>query len=130
MNPPLDIATALASYGIGLTLGTNLFVGGLREGVPINAVFVAGGPGGRPERAMGEKLEIRRPLVHTRIRNNKYETGDSMARSVQDKLRAAIITGYDDVVATQTEPTYLGMDDIQRHHFIVSFSVLYQVVAA
>jgi len=126
--PATDVATELAGAGIGLTLGTNLFTGGIRDvrtGIPKNAVFVKGLPGGLPQRTMGESDEIRSPLVSVNVRWTNFDGGDTKIRQVQEALQAAAISGYIDVVAQQSEPLVLGQDNEGLHLFMMVFSLKY-----
>ncbi len=114
----LDVSTALSGAGIGLTLGTNLFIGSFKAAsarVPINSTFIGPSPGAGPERFMGEVAEIRRPMVHIRLRNGTFQAGDTLIRLIQDTMQAIAISGYLDVVAVQSEPTYLG-ENKEGHH--------------
>ena len=91
--PASDVAVHLAGSGISLTQGTNLFEGPMREvssaaGVPKDAVFVKGLPGGLPERTMGEENELRSPLVSTQVRNTGFNDGDTKARQIQEAQTA------------------------------------------
>ena len=126
--PATDVATELAGAGIGLTLGTNLFMGQIRNvsaSVPKNAVFVKGLPGGLPQRTMGESDEIRSPLVSVNVRWTTFDGGDTKIRQVQEALQAATISGYIDVVAQQSEPLVLGQDNEGLHLFMMIFSLKY-----
>jgi hypothetical protein len=126
--PATDVATHLAGMGISLTLGTNLFTGGIRDvrtGVPKNAVFVKGLPGGLPERTMGEVDEIRSPLVSVNVRWTTFDGGDTKIRQIQEALQAATISGYIDVAAQQSEPLVLGQDNEGLHMFMMIFSLKY-----
>lgn len=124
--PPTDVAVELAAASIGLTLGTNLFTGPLRDvsaGVPKNAVFIKGLSGGLPQRTMGEVNEIREPLVSVTVRNSSFNDGDTKVRQIQEALQAVTISGYLDVAARQSEPLYLEPDDQNLHRWIVIFSL-------
>lgn len=124
--PPTDVAVELAAASIGLTLGTNLFTGPLRDvsaGVPKNAVFIKGLSGGLPQRTMGEVNEIREPLVSVTVRNSSFNDGDTKVRQIQEALQAVTISGYLDVEARQSEPLYLEPDDQNLHRWIVIFSL-------
>ena len=126
--PATDVATHLAGAGISLTLGTNLFTGGIRDvrtGVPKNAVFVKGLPGGLPQRTMGEVNEIRSPLVSVSVRWTTFGDGDTKMRQIQEALQAAAISVYMDVVAQQSEPLVLPPDNEGLHMFMMIFSLKY-----
>ncbi len=124
--PPTDVAVELAAAGIGLTRGTNLFTGPLRDvsaGVPKNSVFIKGLSGGLPQRTMGEVNEVREPLVSVTVRNSSFNDGDTKVRQIQEALQAVTISGYLDVAARQSEPLYLEPDDQNLHRWIVIFSL-------
>lgn len=126
--PATDVATHLAGASISLTLGTNLFVGSIRDvsaSVPKNAVFVKGLPGGLPERTMGQVDEIRSPLVSVNVRWKTFGDGDTKIREIQEALQAATIFGYMDVVAQQSEPLVLPPDNEGLHQFMMIFSLKY-----
>jgi len=128
-NPPLDVATFLSGKGIGLTLGTNLFVGTLRAEsslIPSDVVFVSGGSSQSPSRVMGQSFEIRYPLVNVRVRWTRFEEGDAKARLIFDSLRAASISGYLDVAAVQSEPLLLSVSTEAKHFWFMSFVLPYQ----
>ncbi len=127
----LDVSTALAAEGIGLTAGTNLFMGGIKalsSNVAVNSVFVGSSPGAAPERFMGEVAEIRRPMVHVRVRNGTFQAGDTLSRLIQDTMQALSISGYLDVKAVQSEPTYLGEAKEGHHLWVISFELTHEEV--
>jgi len=128
--PATDIAVELAGAGISLTLGTNLFTGPIRDvsattGVPKNAVFVKGLPGGLPERTMGEGDELRSPLVSIQVRWTTFNDGDTKVRQIQEALQAASISGYLDVLAQQSEPLVLPPDNEGLHQWSMIFLLKY-----
>jgi hypothetical protein len=127
----LDVSTALAAEGIGLTAGTNLFMGVIQapsKQVPIDSTFVGSSPGAAPERFMGEVSEIRRPMVHIRTRSSSFQTGDTRIRLIQDTMQALSISGYLDVKAVQSEPTYLGQTDEGHHLWVMSHELVNEEV--
>lgn len=129
MNPPSDVATFLASAGLSLTLGTNLFVGLPRDvssAVPKNAVFVFGIPGGGVERTMGEVTELRSPHVNVRVRWTSFSSGDTKTRAVQEALQAPSISGYLDIAAMQSEPLVLGQDQEGLHMWSLMYEMVYE----
>lgn len=124
--PATDVAIFLAGMGISLTFGTNLFTGSIRDvqtGVPKNAVFVKGMPGGLPERTMGQVNEIRSPLVSVTVRWTTFDGGDTKIRQIQEALQAVAISGYLDVVAQQSEPLVLPPDNEGLHMWMMVFSL-------
>lgn len=127
-DPPLDVATFLAAQGLGLTLGTNLFpvpetVG---VGIPNDAVFVYGMPGGRPDRNMDTRIEQRFPTVHIRIRNSKNSTANTLARNIMTKMQGANLTGYLDLRALQSEPGAGFEPQGGLHRISISYEAVYE----
>lgn len=127
-NPPRDIRNHLAAESIGLTTGTNLFTGQRRAisaTMPANAVFVSGAPGPIPTRVMGETEEVITSVVIVVLRWNTWNGGDSKMRNIRDAIQGAMISGYLDVLAQDTEPTDLGEDDDGNHLFHLGIEVTY-----
>lgn len=127
-NPPLDVANFIAGAGLGLILGSNLFLGYLRAEssmIPSNAVFVSGGSARPPSRVMGESSEIRYPLVNVRVRWTRFEEGDVKARGIFDALRAANVAGYLDLSSIQSEPLPLSLSTEAKNFWFMSFLLAY-----
>jgi len=128
MNPALDIANYLESQGIG-TVGTNIFVGPVRPAsqyVPINSIFVLGTGGYPPQRVLQTSTELKRPSVQVRVRWSSYEDGQAKAEAVYDTLESAGISGYLDVVADQSSPIPLGLDENNNYEWSLNFTLTYQ----
>ncbi len=127
-NPPSDVATFLEGAGLGLTFGTDLFTGPVRDvstGVPKDAIFVKGLPGGLPERTMGEIDEIRSPIVSIQVRNTTFSAGDTQARAIQEALQSGELVGYIDVVPQQSEPFVLPQDNEGLHQWSMIYTLKY-----
>lgn len=116
-----DIATILASAGVG-TVGTDIFYGSMPPS-PDNCVCIyqyAGSP------SLAEGID--RPGVQVRIRNTSYANASSKATDVHDALHTyanTLLNGtyYMQILANQY-PEGLGVDDNDRHIFVVNFSVM------
>ncbi len=127
-TPAEDVATDLQTAAIGLTKGTNLFASTERPAganVPIDCVFVFGGGGAPPERAMGQAEEIRTAVVHVRVRWSSFGGGDTKARQIQNRLQAGSINPYLDVSSIEPEPSAIGQDEDGRHLWVLSFMLTY-----
>ena len=103
--------------------GTNLFSGPVRpvrEGVPVNAVFVLSTGGAQPEPYIGDPREVFEHAVQIRVRyadSDNYSTGAAAARSLRDVMQSAgTISGLFDVRVINSSPTYLGLDDDSNAH--------------
>lgn len=132
-NVPNDLGTFLASAGLGLTLGTNIFIGPVRDSmgnIPNDSVFLIGGAGSRPERTMGEVSEIKRAIVHVRVRSRTFNTGYTLARGIKDAVQGSSITDYIDSYGTDSEPLVLGQDNEGRYMFNLGIAMVYEDAAA
>lgn len=125
LNPASDVATKLAAAGLGLTVGTNLFIGELRPvetGVPAKAAFVLGHGGPRPTPYLGIGKSYYRSHVQVLVRGNpgEFQVTDALARDVLRALHTKTITGYIQVLAEESEAGYLGADEAERPLFTVN----------
>ncbi len=125
-QPDLDVAVYLASAGLNLTLGENLFWGKLREvdpstGISSNAVFVSTRLSPSPENYCDELRypQAREPMLQVTVRSDPQEfaEGQALARSVKDALHDIALPGYDACRVTQAEPVFIGETDSGEHLF-------------
>ena len=120
-TPTRDLVDNLNTNLAALTTGTNLYdaqvLAPLTGVIPEDAVFVWSTGGRPPERTMGEPDEIRRIIVHFRVRHQKHAIGLTWARDILDQLRAVSISGYLDIVLLIGEPRALGQDADGRNFF-------------
>ncbi len=125
-QPDLDVAVALASAGLGLTLGQNIYWGKEREvdpdtGVPSKAVFVVNRLGAAPDNYIDESRtpQAREPLLQIVVRSEPqdFTGGYALARSVKDALHDIHLSGYDACRVTQAEPVPIGENDSGEHLF-------------
>jgi hypothetical protein len=128
--PDIDILTALAAAGIGLSRGINLFCGPPRAAnpptIPHQAVFVLASGGPEQEAySDGTTTERRYSAVQVRVRSNPrgFDAGNTLARQVRDALHHRTLTGYLDVRAMQSEPIYIGEDEPGHHEFSVNLEL-------
>ncbi len=128
-TPTRDLVDFLNTNIASLTSGTNLYDSQVRAPltgvIPEDAVFVWATGGRAPERTMGEPDEVRRAIVHFRVRNQKNATGLALAREIQDTVRASSITGYIDVSLLIPEPRALGQDADGRNFYGGEFEMTY-----
>ena len=128
-KPAEALATEMATQVGSLTLGTNVFHSTIRAPdivVQKNCVFVWDGGGVPPLRTMGEPDEIRRVLVLVDVRDSKYKTGNDLALSIMNSLRAVSIATYLDVALGNSSPRSLGQDAEGLHHFGLEFILTHQ----
>lgn len=128
-TPAIALATEIAAQVGSLTLGTNLFHSSIRaasSNIPVDSVFVWTGGGGKPQRTMGDPNEIRRTVLHVRVRDTDYNDGITLAYSILNGLRAQSISTYLDLFSTFGDPSDLGEDKDGNHIFGVTFILVYQ----
>ncbi len=128
-TPALALATEIGTQVGSLTLGTNLFHSTIRApdvAIPENCVFAWNGGGALPLRTMSEPDEIRKAVILVSVRNTKYATGNSLAISIMDSLRAQNIATYLDLELVNSAPRSLGQDEEGLHHFGLEFILTYQ----
>lgn len=109
-SPASDLATFLAAQSLGLTVGTNLFLGLVRApgpSIPHNSVFITDHAGRPPDRVMSEAFEVRAPIAHVKIRNKKYATGATLSGDILDKILDGSVPNYLDVETLQSAAEYV-----------------------
>lgn len=123
-NPTKDITDYLDTNSTALTVGTNLFYGLVRSvssDCPAESVFVMASGGRQPARVFGSSGEIRYPRIQVRIRSDTFQNGYTLAQTVFGILQSATPTNYMDVVAQQSEPTFLGADERGLMHWSINY---------
>lgn len=127
-TPDTDVV-ALLTGSLGLVAGTNLFAGPVRApgtGVPDKAVFVLATGGAPPIPYMdGTLQDYQRSIVQIRVRSDleDFPTGQTLARSVRDFLHKITGTSYTDIRVRETEPNYLGPDELGHHEWSVNLEM-------
>jgi hypothetical protein len=121
MNPGLTIAAQVAT-AVGMTLGTNVFNGGVRE-IDGRVIFCLCHGGQFPDDIVGNLVQsYQRPRVQIRIREDQenFGSGETLARSVRDSVHLKVPAGYIDCRAVESSPLYLGQDDFGRHEWSIN----------
>lgn len=136
-NPAFDLAAHLAGAvtllsppgggPVTLTVGTNLFVGPVRESdaiVPAQAVFAinAGGPQSEPY-LPSTSGSWRRAFVRVQVRSalDDFSGGEALARGCWSKVYLAAVAGYVWSKPLSSEVDFDGQDE--RGLFMFSFTV-------
>lgn len=126
-----DLATVLAGAGLGLVLGTNLFIGPLRaadeEAVADEAVFVLGTGGEQEPYLAGGKKTMIEASVQTLIRGkpSDFESAQNLAFGVFEALNLTQPAGYVSVIAREGAPYFLGPDGTGRPLFTLNLTCSY-----
>lgn len=127
MNPPSkDICAILAAASLGLTFGTNLFVGS-EPPSPDNVVTIYDTPGFAPESTLTKGEEIWQPAVQVRVRNSSYLASYALINDIKETLHALAHetwgeTRYDLIRCAQ-EPFLLDYDESGRPRFVANFDI-------
>ena len=151
MTLPLstEIATYLQNSSLGLTMGSNLFVGQLPD-TPDECVAVGERPGQAPVMwltggvaptgATGvtgpaspvNESKLDRPTVQVRVRCPTYVTGNTLTQGIFGKLQGVTETTITSggqlfhLIAALGSPAYIGVDVQQRHEWSQSYSVWFE----
>lgn len=126
-----DLVNFLSTNVVGITSGTNLFQGpprGPNNRFPGRSVFVTGLGGAEAARVMQEVSETRFAVLNVLTRWRGFAAGNTLTRLIQDTLQAADISGYLDVVALQSEPTFIGEDAENNFLWSMGYQLVYEEV--
>lgn len=142
--PAWDLATALVAGGtvdfpsppggslvVGFDAAPNNVVAGPARSsdaiVPNQLINVlqTGGPPPMPfmGSAPNKNVQVARVQVVVRSKVDNFGDGELLARGIRHKLHLVVIAGYTDVMAQETEPNYLGIDERQLHRWSMNFAM-------
>ena len=127
MNPASkDIAAILAAAGLGLIVGTNLFIG-QEPTAPPNTTTIYDTPGSAPMLTMDQITGYDFPAIQVRVRNTNYLVGYGLINSIKDKLHglAHQLQGgvVYELVKCDQDPFLLDYDESGRPRFVCNFSI-------
>jgi len=88
-SPATDLATYMAAGGLGLTVGTDLFVA-MQPTTVLDCVTVYDTGGFPPNQSYSGEVFIGRPTVQIRVRNSAFATGYALAVAINGLLRAVV----------------------------------------
>jgi hypothetical protein len=127
MNAPsVDIKDMLeAQSSLGLTFGTNLFIG--REPTsPDNCVTIFDTPGGPPALTL-DNIDYNYPSIQVRVRNNDYLTGWGLIDDIKNFLHGKSHETWNgtryELIACTVEPAMLDWDENNRARFVTTFNI-------
>ena len=133
MNAPsVDIAAMLvADTDLGLTIGTNLFVGrepdGKNTADDTVTVFDTGATGPQLTLDGVDSANYEYTAVQIRVRNTDYRTGWALAQDIMTSLHGRAQETVNDtlysVIYTSSGPALLDWDQNHRARFIVNFNI-------
>lgn len=128
MNPPSkDICSILAAASLGLTFGTNMFVG-LEPDSPDTCVTVFDTPGYPPELTLNpEDSNFYRPSVQVRVRAAGYATAYELAKDIMVELHGMNHEEWGsmtyEAIKCSQEPFLLDYDTKNRPRFVANFDI-------
>jgi hypothetical protein len=123
----VDISDILeAETALGLTLGTNLFIG--REPVtPSDCVTIFDTPGYAPQLTLDGANDYYFPSIQIRVRNTKYLDAESLIHNIMVSLHGRNHETWNSTLYTlikcTTEPALLDWDENNRARFVVNFDI-------
>lgn len=122
----VDIAEMLeAQSSLGLTLGSNLFVG-KEPTKPDNTVTIFDTYGMPPQLALTSQ-GLENPTIQIRVRNTSYTNGWAIIHSIEQALHGRGQEVWNEtlysVIYCASGPVNLDWDDNSRARFICNFNV-------
>lgn len=127
-----DLASILAASGLGLSLGTNLFLGPVIEAdentVPDTSCFILQTGGDPPVPYIGGGRKSYRAItcqVRIRSARENFKAGQALALGALDSLHLATASPYTQILAEEGSPTYFGTDGSDRHWWTFTVSAEY-----
>ena len=121
-NPP----GGTVSIALAPTAPANVIAGPTRETDEVTPnqlinVLQTGGRPPMPYMGFSVNLQVARVQVVVRSKAEDFAGGEALARAVRQALHLATPAGYIDVLAQETEPNYLGIDERALHRWSMSF---------
>lgn len=121
----VDIKDILEDAGLGLTFGSNLFIGKEPPG-PVDCVTIFDVPGA-PDLLTFDIVKYEYPSIQIRVRNRKYIDGWTLANNIKNTLHGyshQTINGtYYDLVYCVNGPAMLDIQN-DSYRFIMNFNIL------
>ena len=134
MNIPSDdLKDILVAASIGLTFGTNLFIG-LEPALPNNCVTIYDTPGSKPDSTLslsGHFLtrteNIYNPSIQIKVRNNSYVAAGILINQIKQILHNLTNEDWNGtlylLIQCNQEPFSLGPDVNGKHQWVVNFDI-------
>lgn len=127
MNAPsVDIKDMLVAEGLGLTFGTDLFIGREPES-PNNCTTIFDTPGFAPEKYYTNEYRYFYPAVQVRVRNVDYLDGWDLINDIKLLLHNRGQETWNgtlySLVMCSIEPALLNWDSNNRARFVTTFDI-------
>lgn len=127
MNPAsLDVRDILAAAGLGLTVGTNLFIGE-EPTTPANCTTIYDTPGYAPMLTMDRTERYDRPAIQVKVRNTSYIDAQTLIEAIKVELhgKAHFSQGgarYE-LIKCDQDPFLLGKNESGWSMWVCNFSI-------
>ena len=113
---------------VTLVYGTNLVAGPLRPVLGVTpqlevSVLQGGGPPPSPYMGQGESWHVTRVQVMVRSSVDEFSRGEGLARALHARAHLHEPTGVTTMMAVESDPLYLGVDDAAAHRFSFNLDV-------
>lgn len=122
----VDIKDMLEAESLGLTFGTDLFVGNIPSS-PDDVVAIFDTPGGLPQLTM-DVAKMERPSINIMVRNSDYREGYALAEQIKDALHGRAHETWNStlymVIYCVNGPFALMWDENRRIVFSINFNVI------
>jgi len=127
MNPASkDISDILVAGSLGLTFGSNLFVGREPE-LPNDCVTIFDTPGFRPEMYFSNEYRYFYPSIQIRVKNTAYLDAWGMINDIKLLLHNRGQETWNgtlySLIACSIEPALLDWDENNRARFVTTFDI-------
>ena len=120
-----DIKDMLVAGSLGLTFGTNLFIG-KEEKTPRNCVTIFDAPGFAPDLGLVNQ-GYERPSIYIRVRNSDYMTGWALIENIKTLLHGQAQQTWNNtlysVIYCTSGPAHLDWDDNMNARFFINFNL-------
>jgi hypothetical protein len=127
MQPPSeDIKDMIvAESSLGLTFGTDLFIG-FEHADPDNCVVIFDTYGGPPQ-LTADNAKYYYPSIQILVRNRDYLTGMALIQNIVDTLHGRAHETWNgtlySLIRCASDPALLGWDDSRRARFVTNFNI-------
>lgn len=122
----VDMVAALAAAGLGLTTGTNLFYGPMRDGDgdpdALVTVLLSGSYAFQPVYGGADAPDLKPLSVQVRVRSaiEDYTGGSTLAQAVVEALHKRETGSANVSWLVQSAPLFLGIDNKGRHGWSIN----------
>jgi hypothetical protein len=127
MNPcSVDTVDMLEDESLGLTFGTNLFIG-FEPRSPDDTVTIFDTGGFGPQLTFDKSEKYDYTNIQIRVRSNKYDDGWDLINDIKDALHGRAHETWNDtyysLIHCSSDIAFLDWDSERRARFVVNFEL-------